>query len=124
MKKKIGKVLYWTPRIISILFILFLAMFSLDVFESCDNILGCALGLFIHNIPVFILIFFIWLSWKKEIIGAEVFLTAGILYILFVLLAMVQNGFELFYVAWIVQISGISFLVAYLFYRNWKIRKK
>mgnify|MGYP002070012838 CR=1 FL=1 len=33
-KRKVSRFLYWTPRILSILFILFLAMFSLDIFGN------------------------------------------------------------------------------------------
>ena len=51
MKKKINKFIYWTPRILAILFILFLAMFSLDIFEGNYGFLGTIAGLFMHNIP-------------------------------------------------------------------------
>ncbi len=33
-KQKVSKVVYWTPRILSIAFIAFLAMFSLDIFGN------------------------------------------------------------------------------------------
>ena len=36
--KKTGKGLYWAPRILSILFICFLSLFSLDVFEPGKGI--------------------------------------------------------------------------------------
>jgi hypothetical protein len=34
MAKQTGKFVYWAPRVLSILFILFLALFSLDVFDT------------------------------------------------------------------------------------------
>jgi hypothetical protein len=118
--KKISKVLYWTPRILSIIFILFLAMFSLDIFDSCTNFLNCSGGLLIHNIPVFILIIILCFAWKREWIGAISFLAVGLFYIL--LLAL-NPTIEWFMISWAFTISGPSFLVAYLFWRNWKKRK-
>ena len=53
---KVNKFIFWTPRILAILFILFLAMFSLDVFESASGFGEILVGLFIHNIPAMILL--------------------------------------------------------------------
>ena len=44
---KINKFIFWTPRILAILFILFLALFSLDVFDGNYGFWGTILGLFI-----------------------------------------------------------------------------
>jgi len=57
-KKKEGKILkwmYWTPRIASIIMLLFLAVFSLDVFEMKLGFWGTLVGLLMYNIPVIIL---------------------------------------------------------------------
>ena len=54
---KIKKSTYWMPRILSILFICFLSLFSLDVFQPGMSTAEIALGLFMHNIPSIILIF-------------------------------------------------------------------
>ena len=80
---KVSKFIFWTPRILSIIFILFLSMFSLDVFENCNGFFQCSLALFIHNIPVFILIGVLIFSWRYEIVGAISFILAGFLYIVF-----------------------------------------
>ena len=121
---KINKWIYWTPRILSIIFILFLAMFSLDVFDSCNGFLECALGLLMHNIPVFILIAVLVIAWKKEIVGAVAFFAAGISYMILTLTTAIKTGFEWYYLAWIVQISGIAFIIGILFWMNWKKKKK
>ena len=76
MKKRVTKFVYWTPRILSILFIAFLALMSLDVFDSNPGFWEAVLGLFMHNIPVFILIAVLWISWKHEIVGAIAFMLA------------------------------------------------
>jgi hypothetical protein len=118
--RKVSKWIYWTPRILSIIFILFLALFSLDIFDSCNGLLNCAGGLFMHNIPVIILAILLWISWKYEIVGAVTFILAGIVYII---LTLFRAQFEWYRLFWILQISGPAFLVGILFWLNW-IRKK
>ena len=124
MKKKINRFVYWAPRILSILFILFLAIFSLDIFEGNYGFWGTILGLFMHNIPALILLVILIISWKHELVGAIAFALGGILYIGFILRNVLTTGFELYYLSWAVQISGIAFLIAYLFYLNYKKKKK
>jgi hypothetical protein len=115
MKKKINPLLYWTPRILSILFILFLALFSLDVFESGQGFWQTALALLMHNIPSIFLAVILVFSWKYEIIGGIAFILGGFLYIFLTLM----RNFEWFMLAWIAQISGIAFLIGILFLANW-----
>lgn len=112
-----NKALYWIPRILSIIFILFLALFSLDIFDGCTNIMNCLVGLLMHNIPVFILIIILVIAWKHEIVGAITFILAGLAYI--VLLVTSQN-FQWFMLSWSIFISGPAFLVGILFYIGWK----
>jgi len=64
MNKKISKFVYWTPRILAILFITFLALMSLDVFLFELNFWQIMGAFLIHNIPVFILLAVLLISWK------------------------------------------------------------
>ncbi len=118
MKKKVRKFIYWTPRILSVIFILFLALMSLDIFDMKLGFWGTIVGLFMHNIPAIILLIVLLISWKYEIVGGIAFILAGFLYILFTL----QN-FEWFMLFWIIQISGIAFLIGILFLVNWFKKK-
>ncbi len=118
--KKISKKLYWTPRILSILFLLFLALFSLDVFDSCSSFLSCTLGLLMHNIPVFILAIILWISWKREWIVGIMFILAGLAYIY---LTLFRNDFQWYYLSWSFIISGPAIIIGVLFFLNWKRRK-
>jgi len=124
MKKKISKFVYWMPRILSILFISFLALMSLDVFSSELNFWQTVGALFIHNIPVFILLAILIISWKHEIVGGIGFILGGIIYIAIILMNIIKTGFEWYYLAWAVQISGIAFLIGILFLMNWFKKKK
>ena len=116
MEKRINKFIYWTPRILSIIFICFLALFSLDVISPELSFWQIVVGLFMHNIPVFILLAVLLVAWKHEIVGGIGFILAGLLYIVFVLM---RNPFEWYYLSWIAQISGIAFLIGILFIIGW-----
>jgi hypothetical protein len=119
-----NKFIYWTPRILSILFILFLAMFSLDVITPEASFLEIVGGLLIHNIPVFILTAILIISWKYEIVGAIAFILGGLLYLLNVLITIIRTPpFEWFYLSWILFISGPAFLIGILFLIGW-LKKK
>ncbi|HOW29667.1 MAG TPA: hypothetical protein PK685_03290 [archaeon] len=119
-----NKFIYWIPRILSILFILFLAMFSLDVITPEASFLEIVGGLLIHNIPVFILTAILIISWKYEIVGAIAFILGGLLYLLNVLITIIRTPpFEWFYLSWILFISGPAFLIGILFLIGW-LKKK
>ena len=116
-KKKVSRWLYWTPRILSILLLCFLTIFSFDVFDSCRGLLECTAGLLMHNIPVFVLAILLWISWKNELVGAITFFVAGLLYIF---LLLFRNNFQWFMLSWSLIIAGPAFLIGYLFYLGWK----
>lgn len=115
MEKRINSLIYWTPRILSTLFILFLALFSLDVFDGNYGFWGTILGLFMHNIPSLALTIVLIISWKYEIVGGIVFILAGLLYIVSLLI----KPFEWYMLSWPVIISGPAFLIGILFLVGW-----
>ena len=118
------KVLYWFPRILSIIFILFLSVFSFDVFDSCNGFFDCALGLFMHNIPSIVLLILLIISWKHEIVGGIVFILAGALYMGMILVRMLANPFEWYMLSYSMIIAGPAFVIGILWILNWKERKK
>ncbi len=124
MNNKVNKYIYWIPRILSVIFILFLALMSLDIFDSNYGFWGTVLGLFMHNIPTIILLCVLIASWKHEIIGGIGFIVAGFLYIAMILKTVISEGFEWYYVPWTIQISGIAFLIGILFIITWYKKKK
>lgn len=72
------KLLYWTPRILTILAIIFMLMFSFDTLGGNEPVGRKILGLLIQNIPVFILIGILIIAWKRELIGGALFVIAFI----------------------------------------------
>jgi len=117
MKKKTGKFLLWLPRILSIIFIAFLALFSLDVFEPGLKWWEILVGLFMHNIPVFVLIGVLVIAWKHEIFGAITFGLAGLLYV-FLTVNRAGLPWQLAF-SWSLIIAGPAFLIGFLFMNNW-----
>jgi len=120
-KPKISKGLFWTPRIAAILFILFISMFALDIFDSNLGFWGTILGLFMHLIPSFIMIITLWISWKHEWLGGIVFILLGLLYIFMTL----RSGIE-WYIAlsWSMTIAGPALFVGILFLINWNKKRR
>ncbi len=124
MEKKTSKFIYWTPRILSIIFIFFLALMSLDVFSSELNFWQTIGALLLHNIPVFILLAILLIAWKYEIVGGIAFILAGIFYIAMLLMTAITTGFEWYYLSWAVEISGIAFFIGIMFLVDWLKKKK
>ena len=113
------KWLFWAQRIVSILFLLFLTLFSLDVFDSCSNFWNCSLALFMHNLPVIFLAVLFIIAWKHEIVGTVIFGLAGLAYII---ITMIRVPWYLA-LSWGMIIALPCFFIAYLFYLNWKTLK-
>ncbi|MGE5627972.1 MAG: hypothetical protein ACM3X7_07615 [Solirubrobacterales bacterium] len=121
MKRKVNKYIYWTPRILSILFVAFLAMFSLDVITPEANALQIALGLFIHNIPALILLIIVIISWKREIVGGIAFILAGFMYIIF----SARSGIPWYLaLSWSLTIALPAIIVGILYMLCWFKKKQ
>ena len=122
---KMKKTTYWMPRVLSILFICFLSLFSLDVFQPGMSPAEIALGLFMHNIPSIILIILLIVSWRREIIGALTYFAAGFIYIGFVLFNVLNSGLPWYIgITWSLTIALPAFVIGVLFLVNWKRRKE
>lgn len=115
MNKNLRSILFWTPRIASILFILFLSLFALDVFDMGLDFWGTLLALLMHLIPSIALAVALALAWKWEWVGALAFF-----------------GWATWYIAsarrfdWSVYalIAGIPALIGLLFLAGWFWRGK
>jgi len=121
VKKSRSKVLFWLPRVLTILFILFISMFALDVFSTGLGLLGTIIGLFMHLIPTIILTLILVIFWRKSAVLGGMWIGFGIWYIAMMLPNMIKQ-FEFYYLSWIIQFSGIAFVVAWLFFLDFKKR--
>lgn len=121
MTGKVSRFVYWTPRILSIMFILLLTLFSFDVITPELSLGEIIIGLLVHNIPAIILLVTLIISWKYEIVGGIVFLIAGLLYVIFVLQVDIPWYRA---IIWTLSISGPAFVISILFLLNWNKKKK
>jgi len=116
MGKEINKFIYWTPRILSIIFIIFLALMSLDVIALNLSLKETIIGMLMHNIPALIMLIVLFISWRYEIVGGITFLLAGLAYIIL----LVQGGIAWYLaLSWSLIIAGPAFLIGILFLVNW-----
>ena len=122
--KNIPKWMYWTPRVGAIVMLLFLVMFSLDVFEMKLGFWGTLLGLFMHNLPVIILAIAVWIAWKREIVGGIAFILVGLFYISRYIVSAIAGEFEGYMLFYSLIVAGPLFAIGILFLMNWKMKKK
>ncbi len=80
MKKKF---VYWLPRILGILFALFISIFALDAFGEGIPFLDAVVGFLIHLAPTYIVIAVLLIAWKWGLVGGILFILAGLFYIFF-----------------------------------------
>jgi hypothetical protein len=78
----------WIPRILLILLAIFMALFSLDVFEGDASAWNKLLGLLIHNIPSFVLLLGLLFTWKRPFWGGVFFVVLAIGWMLFYIFRM------------------------------------
>ena len=81
------KIFFWTPRVLCILAILFMMMFSLDEFDGKTSLHLEFLGFLIHNIPAFILTVVLVIAWKNEFVGGLIFM------LLFIVMCILFRSF-------------------------------
>lgn len=109
------QILHWTPRILSLIYVFFLALFALDVFNEYSG-WAVVIPLLMHLIPSFILLIIVAVSWRYEIVGAVVFSGFALSYVYMV-------GFDRPW-SWYVAISGPAAIVGVLFFLSWINKRK
>jgi hypothetical protein len=111
------RTLFWTPRVLCMLFAAFLSIFALDVFDESHGFWQTALALLMHLLPsTILLIVVLVVSWRREWIGGVLFNALAVFYIVFF-----WGRFPWFTYA---AISGPLFLVGILFLLNWRFRSQ
>jgi len=115
MNKPVKQTLFWTPRILGILFVLFVGSASLDVFGMGGSFWETLGGFLIHNIPTFFLLAALLLGWRWEWAGAAGFIAFAIWYL------VSFRGFE---VGIYLMLAGAPILIGLLFLVGWLFRKQ
>ena len=114
MSTSLKRTLFWSPRILCILFAAFLGVFSLDVFGEGLGVWQTILALLMHLVPVYIVVIALVLAWRWEWIGAVLFGALAVFYLIWAWGRFDWSAYAL--------ISGPLLLVAILFLLSWKYR--
>ena len=108
------RLLFWTPRVITILFALFVSLFAMDVFNEGRGLWETVAILAVHLIPTALLLLILAISWRWEWIGGLLFIALGVFYVIWT-----WGRFP--WVTYLVM-AGIPVLVGLLFLLNWRYR--
>ena len=107
------QILFWTPRILGILYAAFISMLALEVFGEGYGFWGTLLALLMHLIPTGLLLVALIIAWRWEWVGGLLYIGLGLWYS-----SMVFRHHP----GWILTIAGPVFLVGILFLLNWMCR--
>jgi hypothetical protein len=107
-------VFFWAPRILTILFALFLSAFALDVFAETRGVLRTLTAFVLHLVPTFLVLALLVLAWRWELIGV----------ITFAVLAVGYVGATWGRFPWVTHatIAGPLLLISVLFFFSWRQR--
>ena len=56
--------LHWGPRVLGLLYALFLSLFAFDSWEGVSSFWEGLVGFFIHLLPVYIILFLLVVGWR------------------------------------------------------------
>src|SRR4051794_18421808 len=114
MNRFLRNVLVWLPRVLAILFALFLGMFAMDVFGEHLGVGKTVLALLIHLVPTCLVLIALAVAWRWEAAGAVLFIAFG----------LCCTAIAIHRLSWIVVIAGPAFVIAALFLVDWFHRKR
>lgn len=109
-KDRIKTKFIWIPRMLSLIFILFLSLFALDMFEGEAPLIEKIMGLLIHLIPSFMLIIILIISWKRPLLGGIAFIIMSILFTIY--FDTYKNIFTFLAFSVTLVVCGILYIIA------------
>jgi hypothetical protein len=113
MSRNTARLLFWSPRILSIAFAVFVSLFALDVFREGLGWWGTIVALVMHLIPAGIVLGALVLAWRWEWTGAVLYVAAAVAYGVRTLPR---------HPSWFVAIAGPLLVISAMFLLNWMKR--
>lgn len=83
MNERAKQILHWSPRILGILYALFISLFALDVWEMEGSFWWKLAGFGVHLIPSFLLLAAVVIGWRWNWLGGVLFLGLTALFTLY-----------------------------------------
>jgi hypothetical protein len=116
MSLLVRRLLFWTPRIATILFAAFFSLFALDVFGAGYGFWESLLAFVIHAGPALLVLAALAVSWRWEWLGGALFLLTGAL-----LLVRFGPGWGEGWM-WYLTIAAPLLLIGALYLVGWRYR--
>ena len=108
----------WTARLLTMLAVIFMGRFSLDVFSMDGSFSYRLIGFLVHNIPNFIFIIGLAVAWKNELMGGILILLCALGCSLYYGSFSGNSGSLIILAPFI--ISGLLFLTTHFVYKKSK----
>jgi hypothetical protein len=106
----------WTARILTILFAAFLSIFSADSFSKEYSFWENVFSLFMHLVPVIVILVILAFSWKRPLAGVISYALLGVLYIFW---AWGRFPLSVYF-----MIAGPLFVMSVLYFIVWRDHQK
>jgi hypothetical protein len=116
MREPARALLFWAPRVLTILFACFISLFAFDVFDGGLRLWMAVVAFLVHLIPTVVILLILSLAWRHEWVGALAYTSLGVWY-----LAMAWGHLHWSASA---SISGPLFLIGLMFFLNWLSRTR
>lgn len=116
MNGRMQHLLLWAPRILGIIFALFISIFAFDVFGMGENVWQEIGGFLIHLIPAALVLVATALGWRWPWAGGALFTLFAVFYIV--------ETYERAHWSWYVLIPGPLFIIGILFLAQWLVRQR
>ncbi len=114
--ERMERVLVWMPRVLAILFAVFISLFALDVFGAGHGFWESIAGFLIHMLPTALILIALAIAWRRAWAGAILFASLETAY-------LIMAGGQVDWVAYVL-ISGPAFLIGILFLISWIYRRQ
>lgn len=111
-----AKIIHWLPRVLGILFVFFIAIFALDVFDEKLKFYQLIIAFLIHLIPSYILIIVLLIAWRNELFGSILYAALAIFY-------LIITGAKFSFIVYLIMM-GCLFLISILFLVSFKTKQK
>lgn len=116
---------HWLPRLLCIAAILFIGIFALDSFDPKYTFLQQIQAFLIHIIPNIILLIFLLVAWKQELVGGWIFVILGVFFSIWVFMGNYANNHSVWISLSVIAMITFPFVVVgCLFILSHYLKKK
>ncbi len=115
MNTSTKRLLFWTPRVLCILFAMFLSMFAFDVFGEGHGLWGTIGALLLHLVPTYIVAIVLVIAWRWAWVGAILFFALAVVFLIWAFWVAVPPRGGALIVASPMVLIGILFLINWVY---------